>query len=193
MSQSAQATAPTIAIVDGVPTTTSTDVAQHFGKPHRVVLHAIERLIAQLPSAPLRNFVQGVYTLPETGDQQHKMYRLNRDGFTLLAMGFTGKRALQFKLDYIIAFNKMEAAQYAPYAPAHLISNRRWEVCFEDGREVIREIDWNARVIKYVDLPRLLTDPRNPVSSELLVAIQMACIERLSGMAQRKAPRGEAT
>ena len=38
------------------------------------------------------------------------MYVMNRDGFTLLAMGFTGKKALQFKLDYIKAFNKMEKA-----------------------------------------------------------------------------------
>lgn len=37
------------------------------------------------------------------------MFVMNRDGFTLLAMGFTGKKALQFKLDYISAFNKMEA------------------------------------------------------------------------------------
>lgn len=36
------------------------------------------------------------------------MYVMNRDGFTLLAMGFTGEKALQFKLDYIEAFNKME-------------------------------------------------------------------------------------
>lgn len=36
------------------------------------------------------------------------MYYLTRDGFTLLAMGFTGKKALQFKIAYIEAFNKME-------------------------------------------------------------------------------------
>lgn len=38
------------------------------------------------------------------------MFVMNRDGFTLLAMGFTGKRAMRFKLDYIAAFNKMESA-----------------------------------------------------------------------------------
>lgn len=36
------------------------------------------------------------------------MFVMNRDGFTLLAMGFTGDKALKFKLDYIAAFNKME-------------------------------------------------------------------------------------
>ena len=38
------------------------------------------------------------------------MFVMNRDGFTLLAMGFTGKKAMKFKLDYIAAFNKMEKA-----------------------------------------------------------------------------------
>ena len=38
------------------------------------------------------------------------MYEMNLDGFTLLAMGFTGKKALQFKLQYIDAFNRMERA-----------------------------------------------------------------------------------
>jgi phage regulator Rha-like protein len=45
-------------------------------------------------------------------------YRLTRDGFTLLAMGFTGKRALQFKLAYIDAFNKMEAELHDHFADA---------------------------------------------------------------------------
>jgi len=104
------APAPVLAVVNGVPTTTSTDVARYFGKQHQDVLRAIDNLRAQLPPEPLRNFAEGSYTLPATGDQQHKLYRLTRDGFTLLAMGFTGKRALQFKLAYIDAFNRMEQA-----------------------------------------------------------------------------------
>ena len=49
-------------------------------------------------------------TYPDSYNRRQPMYLLNRDGFTLLAMGFTGKKALQFKLDYIQAFNAMEAA-----------------------------------------------------------------------------------
>ena len=98
-----------LSVVDGKPTTTSLDIARHFGKLHRDVLRAIENLLPGLPPEHQRNFAQGVYTLPETGDQQHNMYRMNRDGFVVLAMGFTGKKALQFKLAYIDAFNKMEA------------------------------------------------------------------------------------
>lgn len=41
--------------------------------------------------------------------QFHRMYYMNRDGFSLLVMGFTGKKALEWKLKYIDAFNKMES------------------------------------------------------------------------------------
>lgn len=98
-----------LTVVDGKPTTTSLDIAKHFGRPHDEVLRRIRNLLAQLTGEPLRNFAEGSYTLPSTGGQQHRMYRITRDGFTLLAMGFTGKKALQFKLAYIDAFNKMEA------------------------------------------------------------------------------------
>ena len=98
-----------LTVVDGKPTTTSMDIAKHFGKRHDHVLQLIRNLLAQLPAAALPNFGEGSYTLPTTGGQQHPMYRITRDGFTLLAMGFTGKKALQFKLAYIDAFNGMEA------------------------------------------------------------------------------------
>ena len=102
------ATAPVLAVVNGIPTTTSVDVARHFGKVHRDVVRAIENLLPQLPDGGVRNFAQTPYTDPQNG-QQYPAYRLTRDGFTLLAMGFTGKKALAFKLAYIDAFNRMEA------------------------------------------------------------------------------------
>ena len=102
------APAPVIAVVDGIPTTTSVDVARHFGKRHDDVLKAIRNLLPQLPDGGVRNFAETPYTDPQNG-QQYPAYRLTRDGFTLLAMGFTGKKALAFKLAYIDAFNRMEA------------------------------------------------------------------------------------
>ena len=59
-------------------------------------------------SAVRNMFVETTYLNEQNKEQP--MYVMNRDGFTLLAMGFTGKKALQFKLDYIKAFNKMEKA-----------------------------------------------------------------------------------
>ena len=51
-------------------------------------------------------FVESQYV--DNKGESRPMFIMNRDGFTLLAMGFTGKEALQFKLEFINAFNKME-------------------------------------------------------------------------------------
>lgn len=100
----------TVELLDGKVTTTSIDVARHFGKRHDHVLRDIENLIAQLPPEYLPNFGEASFEVeqPNGGKVTYPAYRITRDGFTLLAMGFTGKRALQFKLAYIDAFNRME-------------------------------------------------------------------------------------
>lgn len=103
------ASAPVLAIIGGQPTTTSIDVARYFGKRHDDVLKAIRNLLPQLPDGGVRNFADTPYTDPQNG-QTYTAYVLTRDGFTLLSMGFTGKRALAFKIAYIDAFNRMEAA-----------------------------------------------------------------------------------
>lgn len=85
--------------------TSSLQVAETFEKNHRDVLRAIVNL--EIGSAKLRSqmFAEGTYT---NRGKEYPMYYMNRDGFTLLAMGFTGDKALQFKLQYIEAFNSME-------------------------------------------------------------------------------------
>ncbi|MDB8867653.1 Rha family transcriptional regulator [Pediococcus acidilactici] len=84
--------------------TTSLQVAEVFGKNHRDVLRTIDDL------KDVRNFAQmfsdGIE--PDSYGRDRRIYFMNRDGFTLLAMGFTGKKALGFKLKYIEAFNQME-------------------------------------------------------------------------------------
>lgn len=86
--------------------TTSLQIAEDFGKQHKNVLRELENLVAQNPAAK-NMFSKGEY---ENRGKQYPMYFINRDGFTLLAMGFTGKEAVSFKIYYIEAFNKMEAA-----------------------------------------------------------------------------------
>ena len=100
-----------LSVVDGKPTTTSLDIARHFGRPHDEVLRRIRNLLAQLSADHLRNFAEMVYEadIGSGATRKFPAYRITRDGFTLLAMGFTGKKALQFKLAYIDAFNGMEA------------------------------------------------------------------------------------
>lgn len=98
---------PVVRISDDGVTTNSRDVAEVFGKNHRDVVRSVDDLLRM--GGPLRNFAQGSYTLPSTGSQKHRCYDMDRDGFMLLAMGFTGAKALQWKLRYIEAFNDMES------------------------------------------------------------------------------------
>ena len=85
-------------------------VAEKFGKNHRDVLESIREMIKGRAenSAVLKMFVPSTYIA--SNNKENPMFIMNRDGFTLLAMGFTGEKALQFKLEYINAFNKMEEA-----------------------------------------------------------------------------------
>lgn len=85
--------------------TTSLKVAEVFSKAHRTVLATIRNLTAQ-NSAVGNMFAEGTYVNRQGHEQP--MYYMNRDGFSLLVMGFTGEAALQFKLKYIEAFNKMD-------------------------------------------------------------------------------------
>lgn len=97
---------PDLKIIDGQITTTSNQVAEHFGKRHADVIRAIRKL-----DAP-KEFTERNFALSEFTDSTGRVlpaYRLTRDGFTLLAMGFTGKEAMQWKVAYLTAFNKMEA------------------------------------------------------------------------------------
>ncbi len=85
--------------------TSSLQVAETFNKNHRDILRAIDDL-----EKDVRNFAQmfSITDLPDTYGRKRRAFYMNRDGFTLLAMGFTGKKALKFKMQYIEAFNNME-------------------------------------------------------------------------------------
>ena len=103
---------PIVSICDGVATTLSTDVASFFGKRHDNVISAIEKIIETLPPSRLLNFKETEVSRESPVQKgtfiKSKAYRLTRDGFTFLAMGFTGKKAQEFKWAYIDAFNAME-------------------------------------------------------------------------------------
>lgn len=85
--------------------TTSLKIAEVFEKEHKHVMEAIRKLTAK-NSTVRKMFVEDSYL--NSRNQQQPMYYMNRDGFTLLAMGFTGSKAMEFKLKYIDAFNRME-------------------------------------------------------------------------------------
>lgn len=89
---------------NGEPVASSREIAKRFGKEHKHVLAAIRQILVAENSAT-KFFHEGTF---EYRGQKFPEYLMNRDGFSLLAMGFTGKEAVQWKLKYIAAFNAME-------------------------------------------------------------------------------------
>ena len=123
------ATLPVVAICDGVVTTLSTDVAAVFDKQHRNVIQAIENIIETLPQNRLLNFQLCFENNPLANGKPIKRYRLTRDGFMILAMGFTGKKAMEFKWAYIDAFNAMEKKlREGGDKPETITDYQQWEL-----------------------------------------------------------------
>ena len=90
--------------------TNSLLIAEKFGKEHQHVLRDIRTLIegmSEIGDTPM--FVESTY-INEQNKQEYPIFIMNRDGFTLLTMGFNGKKDLKFKIEYIAAFNAMEKA-----------------------------------------------------------------------------------
>lgn len=85
--------------------TTSKIVSDVFGKAHRDVIRSINQLDCS-DEFRARNFAQSSYTSPQS--KVLKCFDITRDGFSFLCMGFTGKKAAEWKEKYINAFNEME-------------------------------------------------------------------------------------
>ena len=113
-------TQPEITIVDGQAVTSSLAVADFFSKSHDDVLKKIRTLECSA-SFTARNFSVSDYT--DCTGRKLPCYQITRDGFAFLAMGFTGKRAAQFKEAYINAFNQMEKQLSKPSVPSDVAHN----------------------------------------------------------------------
>lgn len=115
---------------NGQKMVSSRDVAENFEKEHKDVIRSVENIKAQ-NCALTSMFFKTTYTAG-TG-KAYPMYLMNRDGFSLLAMGFTGSKAMEWKLKYIQAFNAMERKLTTPESDdmilsrAVLIANKKVE------------------------------------------------------------------
>lgn len=92
---------------DGQILVSSVDIAENFEKRHKVVTRTIENIIKSNKDFTEHNFVPSEYE--DSSGRVLPSYLMTRDGFTLLVMGFTGYRAMEWKVKYIKAFNAMEA------------------------------------------------------------------------------------
>lgn len=88
-----------------VTVVTSIDIAETFGKRHSDVLRDIDNLECSEEFTE-RNFALSSYK--DSSGKSNRMYHITKDGFTILAMGYTGEKAMKFKENYILQFNAME-------------------------------------------------------------------------------------
>lgn len=105
----------TVILRNGEPVTTSLEIAQRFGKRHDHVLRDILKIsrpkVGERDS-DLSQFLEAHISESSYQDirgKSYPVYYLTKDGFTLLAMGYTGEQAMLFKIAYINEFNRMKA------------------------------------------------------------------------------------
>lgn len=119
---------------DNQALTNSLLVAEKFGKEHGDVLKAIDAIFAKVPENQCKGYFSDTsieIPQPNGGIRHSRVVVMNRDGFTLLVMGFTGRKAFQFKLAYIAAFNTMEKVIKEEYARALSSMDQRIKVIEE--------------------------------------------------------------
>lgn len=156
-----------------IPTVSSLQVAEIFGKRHDHVLRDIEQILTQVPEIFIKpNF--GVVEYPVRrgfGTEMVKAYLLSKDGFALLTMGYTGEKAMKFKVAYINRFNEMEdqLANRVPDDPTSLglpdfrnpvEAAKAWALAIEEKQEVEGRLaiaEPKAAVYDEVVAPNVLT------------------------------------
>lgn len=115
--------------------TTSKLVAYAFEKQHKHVLRDIEKLKKDMPNfGPM--FMES--TAWDSYGREQKIYLINKDGFLLLAMGFTGSKALKFKAAFIEAFNEM---QKRLEQPKPLTAREQMNLIMEVSEETAQRVD----------------------------------------------------
>ena len=141
--------------------TDSRSVAENFGKEHGKVLRAIDNLVSQ-------NGLTKNMFLEQTREyhgRDFRYYLMNRDGFSLLVMGFTGVKALGWKLKYIEAFNSMERKLKESPMASYLIDDeieraKRWIEEQQEKRKIAAELEVAKpladQTIRYVDKGHLI-------------------------------------
>ena len=101
-------TQPKLKVVNGHVYATSLEVAKRFNKSHDNVVKAIRNILEEMPSDFSAVNFDGCTYVGKNG-KASPMFNLTRDGFALLAMGFTGREALKWKIAFLTAFKEMEA------------------------------------------------------------------------------------
>ena len=142
-------------IIEGRPVTSSRIVAEYFGKKHSDVVRAVANTIAAKPELEAsRNFAQWSEDV-EIGSGAKRTvvgYWMDRKGFSILAMGFTGAKALDFKCAFYDQFERMEEALRNPPKPEYISVEHRWAIQKAVGRKA------RGQSVNYQTVYRALKD-----------------------------------
>ena len=135
-------------IQDNQAVTTSKQIALTFGKRHADVLRDIKNLISQVDDDfAKRNFA---FTLENkylgNVERPTPSYIITKDGFALLVMGYTGQKAIKFKLAYIKAFNQMQEALLTKELSA-IAQYNKWSLVYDD---ICDKASTAGRVLNYL-------------------------------------------
>lgn len=151
--------------------TSSTVVALAFDKKHYNVVRDIEVLIANMTALKIEGsseteknqyeltqrkialsvegfFIESKYK--DASGKQNKCYLMTRDGFSLLVMGFTGQKALEWKLKYIEAFNYMEES-LKKIGELSIADSREWELLKGSARSILMLKDKIQKDMKEIE------------------------------------------
>lgn len=120
--------------------TDSLTVAEMFGKEHAKVMRSIDSLVETLAKNGERPQMFFLTRRKAADGQNHRIYLMNRDGFSLLVMGFTGKKALEWKLKYIDAFNLMETVIMERKTDAWLETRRQGKLIRKEETDVLQQL-----------------------------------------------------
>lgn len=115
----------------------SLDVAEKFKKRHDNVLSAIRGL---LKNEDTHQMFKLSHYIEEQNGQRYPMYLMNRDEFSLLVIGFTGKKALEWKLQYIKAFNTMENFIREKSTQAWIETRKDGQITRKSETDVIKQL-----------------------------------------------------
>lgn len=155
--------------------TTSLKVAEVFGKQHQHVLRDIRDLHKQIEDVSRFGEMFHEDSYPDNYGRQQPMYTMSYDGFTLLTMGFNGKKALKFKLDYIQAFNAMKEKIIELLAER---KSEEWRAIRQAGKRGNKEM---CAVIQQVLLP-LAREQGYTKDDKLLYINYQRAVNRAAGI-----------
>lgn len=143
-----------VLIMNNKAVCTSLQVAEKFRKRHDRVLRAIDDLKIYSPQNWGKSFTESTYK--DSSGKTNKMYYMNRDGFTIVAMGFTGKSAIEWKWKYINAFNAMEEILKERSTPLWTTAREKGKIARNEETNILKDLVEYARRQDFTKEDRLL-------------------------------------